>query len=89
MTRADFERLIATDLDRIAAAADATLARAGLCYGDIDAVFTTGGTSQVPAVRRLFVDRFGEGKLHASHPLQSVASGLALYAADRVRHRAA
>ena len=89
VTRDDFERLIAPDLGRIAAAADATLARAGLAFNDIDAVFTTGGTSQVPAVRRLFVDRFGEGKLHASHPLQSVASGLALYAADRVRGGAA
>ena len=83
VTRAEFERLIAPDLARIAAAADDTLARAGLGYGDIDAVFTTGGTSQVPAVRRLFVERFGEAKLHAAHPLQSVASGLALYAADR------
>ncbi len=89
VTRDDFERLIAPDLDRIAAAADATLGRAGLTYGDVDAVFTTGGTSQVPAVRRLFVERFGDSKLHASHPLQSVASGLALYAADRVRDRAA
>ena len=89
VTRGEFERLIAPDLDRIAAAADSTLARAGLATRDIDAVFTTGGTSQVPAVRRLFVERFGEDKLHASHPLQSVASGLALYAADRVRDRAA
>ncbi len=89
VTRADFENLIAPDLARMAAAADGTLARAGLGYGDIDAVFTTGGTSQVPAVRRLFVERFGEAKLHAAHPLQSVASGLALYAADRAQGRTA
>ena len=88
VTRAEFERLIAPDLARIAGAADDTLARAGLGTGDIDAVFTTGGTSQVPAVRRLFVERFGEAKLHAAHPLQSVASGLALYAADRAAGRA-
>jgi len=87
VTRAEFERLIAPDLARIAAAADDTLARAGLGYGDIDAVFTTGGTSQVPAVRRLFVERFGADLLHTAHPLQSVASGLALYAADRARGR--
>ncbi len=82
VTRAEFETLIAPDLARIAESADATLARAGLGVDDIDAVFTTGGTSQVPAVRRLFVERFGEARLHSSHPLQSVASGLALYAAD-------
>ena len=85
VTRAEFETLIAPDLARIAESADATLARAGLGVDDIDAVFTTGGTSQVPAVRRLFVERFGEARLHSSHPLQSVASGLALYAADLAR----
>ncbi len=89
VTRTEFEQLIRSDLARIADAADATVARAGLRYEDIDAVFTTGGTSQVPAVRRLFVDRFGEARLHAAHPLQSVASGLALYAADRARAKAA
>ncbi len=87
VTRAEFERLIAPDLARIAAAADDTLARAGLGHGDVDAVFTTGGTSQVPAVRRLFLGRFGAHRLHTAHPLQSVASGLALYAADRARGR--
>ena len=89
LTRAEFERLIAPDLARMGKAADDTLRRAGLAHRDIDAVFTTGGTSQVPAVRRLFVERFGEGRLHAAHPLQSVASGLALLAADRVAERAA
>ena len=83
----EFERLIAPDLARMGEAADDTLRRAGLAHGDVDAVFTTGGTSQVPAVRRLFVERFGEDKLHAAHPLQSVASGLALYAADRAAGR--
>ena len=83
MTRAEFERLIAPDLARIAEAADDTLARAGLGTGGIDAVFTTGGTSQVPAVRRFFVERLARPSSMPLTPLQSVASGLALYAADR------
>ena len=48
-------------------------------------VFMTGGTSHVPAVRQLFVDRFGDDRLHTGNPFQSVASGLALLAADRSR----
>ncbi len=88
VARSDFEALIAPDLRRIAEAAEATLQRAGLKAEDIEAVFTTGGTSQVPAVRRIFVDRFGPEKIHTAHPLQSVASGLALYAADRSRAKA-
>lgn len=88
VTRAEFEHLISPDLDRIAAAADDTLAEARLGRGAIDAVFLTGGTSQVPAVRRIFTERFGADRIHTAHPLQSVASGLALYAADRARNGA-
>ena len=85
VTRADFERFIAGDLTRIAAATDAALVQAGLATGDIDAVFLTGGTSYVPAVRALFVERFGPERLHGGNAFQSVASGLALLAADRAR----
>ncbi len=87
VTRADFERFIADDLARIGQAADAALERAGLGAGEVDAVFLTGGTSYVPAVRRLFADRFGDARLHAGNAFQSVASGLALLAADRARGR--
>ncbi len=85
VTRAEFEGFIADDLARIAGAADAALAEAGLGVDDIDAVFLTGGTSYVPAVRRLFVERFGDARLHTGNAFQSVASGLALLAADRAR----
>jgi len=35
----------------------------GLAFADIDRVFLTGGSSFVPAVRRIFVDRFGGAKV--------------------------
>lgn len=85
VTRADFEGFIAPDLARIAEAVDQVLADAGLGVSDVDAVFMTGGTSYVPAVRRLFVDRFGPERLHTGNAFQSVASGLALLAVDRAR----
>jgi hypothetical chaperone protein len=88
VTRADFENWIADDLRRIASAMDATLAKAKLRDGEVDAVFMTGGTSYVPAVRKLFTDRFGPEKIHFGNAFQSVASGLALMAADRVRQAA-
>lgn len=88
VTRRDFERFIAPDLSRIAASVDAALTAAGLAAADIDAVFMTGGTSYVPAVRQLFVERFGPKRLHTGNAFQSVASGLALLAADRWRKRA-
>ncbi|MDX7950717.1 Hsp70 family protein [Lichenihabitans sp. Uapishka_5] len=85
VTRADFESFIADDLRRIAEAVEAALTQAGCGPGDIDAVFMTGGTSHVPAVRRLFSDRFSVDRIHVGEAFQSVASGLALVAADRAR----
>jgi len=84
--RGDFENWIAADLAKIAHALDSALAAAKLSERDIDAVFMTGGTSFVPAVRRLFLDRFPPERLHLGDAFQSVASGLALLAADRSRH---
>ena len=46
--------------------------------GAVDVVFTTGGSSLVPAVRRLFERRFGADRIQAGDEFQSVAKGLAL-----------
>lgn len=86
ISRADFERIIDGDLARIAAALEEALAASGSAPSDIDAVFLTGGTSYVPAVRRLFAERFGPERIHGGNAFQSVASGLALLAADRSRN---
>jgi hypothetical chaperone protein len=83
--RDDFESWIAADVAKIAATMDAGLAAAGLDPADIDAVFMTGGTSFVPAIRRIFMDRFAKERIHFGDAFQSVASGLAVMAADRAR----
>ena len=83
VTRAEFEGWIAGDLARIDGAVDEALAQAGLDESGIDAVFITGGTSYVPAVRGLFDRRFPADRIHQGDAFQSVASGLALLAADR------
>ena len=46
--------------------------------GDIDNVFLTGGSSFIPAVRRIFATRFGPDRLADGENFQSVAFGLAL-----------
>ena len=79
--RSDFEDWIAPDLQRLEAAVSEALNRAGLPA--IDRVFLTGGTSFVPAVRRLFEDRFGAGKVSGGGEFVSVAEGLALIGRDR------
>jgi hypothetical chaperone protein len=83
ITRSQFERWIAEDVAAIDAAMERALASAGVTDAGIDAVFMTGGTSYVPAVRRLFTARFGAERIHFGNAFQSVASGLALLARDR------
>ncbi len=82
LSRADFETWIAADLQQINGTVDAALSAADLSEASIDAVFMTGGTSFVPAVRRLFERRFPPDRIHQGDAFQSVASGLALLAAD-------
>ena len=81
--RADFEGWIGEELASIGSTVDGVLASANLGPKDVDRVFMTGGTSMVPAVRAIFAARFGEAKLAGGEELTSVASGLALRAADR------
>ncbi|HEY8564696.1 MAG TPA: Hsp70 family protein [Beijerinckiaceae bacterium] len=82
ITRQDFERWIAPDVERIAATLDESLDQAGIGADAIDRVFLTGGTSFVPAIRRLFVGRFGEERLTSADQFESIASGLALIGQD-------
>jgi hypothetical chaperone protein len=78
VSRGDFESWIAPDLLRIAETIDAVLAKTGLHAQQIDHVFLTGGSSLIPAVRRLFEQRFGEGRIASGNELTSIAHGLAL-----------
>lgn len=80
VTRADFERWIADDVARMAAAVDDALADANVAPAAINRVFLTGGTSLVPAVRRLFEQRFGADRIVSGGELTSIAHGLALIA---------
>jgi hypothetical chaperone protein len=83
LKRSDFDHWINDDIIAIRDAMQRALTRATISDNAVDAVFLTGGTSYVPAVRRLFTERFGEEKIHIGNAFQSVASGLALIARDR------
>ncbi|WP_291366159.1 Hsp70 family protein [Acetobacter sp. UBA5411] len=76
--RSDFERWIAPDLAQFGDAIDLAIERSNLTPDQIDRVFLTGGTSFVPAVRELFIQRFGADKVELGGEFVSVAEGLAL-----------
>lgn len=82
--RADFEAWIAPELAQFSGAVDQALAEAGLPAEAVDRVFLTGGSSLVPAVRRLFEARFGAARVAHGGEFVSVAEGLALIGAERV-----
>ena len=76
ITRADFERFSQPLLDELSACTARVLEQARVAADQIQSVFLTGGSSQIPAVRRLFAARFGEGKLRTADAFTSVAEGL-------------
>jgi hypothetical chaperone protein len=78
VSRSDFEGWIAPDLQRIGETLDLALANAGREASQIDQVFLTGGSSLIPAVRRVFERRFGPGRIATGNELTSIAHGLAL-----------
>jgi molecular chaperone DnaK (HSP70) len=83
VARAEFEHWIGRELAAIEGAVDEALTSAALAPAQIDRVFLTGGSSFVPAVRRLFVERFGEERISTGAELESIASGLSLMGAER------
>lgn len=85
VSRADFESWIKEDLRSIENCVDGLLRTAGVDARSVDCVFLTGGSSFVPSVRRIFADRFGQQRLRGGNEFTSVASGLALRAAEALR----
>jgi hypothetical chaperone protein len=75
--RAEFETWIEEELRKIRDCIDRLLG-ASITSRDVDRVFLTGGTSLVPAVRRIFEERFGAEKISGGSEFTSVARGLAL-----------
>lgn len=78
VSRAQFETWIVPDIARIEASVDAALKKADVAPDAIDRVFLTGGSSLIPAIRRIFATRFGEARLASGGELTSIAHGLAL-----------
>lgn len=82
--RQDFELWIAEELEQIESCVDALLKSCAIEPRDVDMVFLTGGSSFVPAVRRIFDVRFGPERIRTGNEFTSVAMGLALKASNRL-----
>ena len=80
--REEFESWIIDDLESIERCVDGLLETTGISPGAVDRVFLTGGTSFVPAVRRIFETRFTQPRVRTGNEFTSVARGLALRALE-------
>ncbi len=89
LTRAEFEAIIAGDLAEVRVTMERALTDAGVDRSQVDAVFLTGGTAQIPAVQRLFAEELGGDKLRSQDFLTSVALGLGIDARRRHGDRSA
>jgi len=85
VSRARFESWIGDELAAIETGVDQLLKSTGAVPAAVDKVFLTGGSSFVPAVRRIFSSRFGEAKIQTGGEFTSVARGLVLRARDLAR----
>jgi hypothetical chaperone protein len=82
VTRLEFESWIDRDLHIIEESIDKLLKTSSIDPRSVDCVFLTGGSSFVPAVRRIFETRFGKDRIRGGNEFTSVAHGLALRAAE-------
>jgi hypothetical chaperone protein len=85
---ADALRALDADLDRIVAAARATVAQAGVAAAAIDTLYLTGGSTGLDMLSERLRRAFPQSRLVRGDRFASVATGLALFAQRRFAGRA-
>jgi len=76
ISRTEFDAINAENFAQIAHCIDDVVAESGVTHQGIDTVFLTGGTSRIPYLRDLFMQRFGAEKLEDRDAFTSVVHGL-------------
>jgi len=83
VSRSQFEDWIDPEVSQISRCVDRLLMTCNVATEDVDAIFMTGGSSFVPAVRKLFAQKFrAETPVRAGQEFTSVAEGLAIHALE-------
>ncbi len=84
ITRSEFESLISSDIARIEMLIETVLDEAKFEASDVEKVLLAGGSSRIPAVRRLLKEMFGYEPTLAGNVDECVCLGAALYAGIRL-----
>ncbi len=80
ISRADFEAMIAKDIDRALSMTSRVLAEAGLSALEVDEIALVGGSTLIPVVQRRVKRLFGREPNTTVNPLDAVAIGASLHA---------
>ncbi len=80
LSRAKFEELIGSLLDRVRGPVEAALKDAKLSKSDIDEVILVGGSTRIPAVKKLVQEMLGKAPNQSVNPDEVVALGAAVQA---------
>jgi hypothetical chaperone protein len=80
LRREELEQAIRADYTAIQRCMHDVLRNANVSPAQVRSVFLTGGSAQIPVIRRMFADEFGEQALKSHDYLTSVALGLGLTA---------
>jgi len=80
ISRGEFELIADDKFEQIRACIDDTLCRAKVSPQEIDSVLLTGGSSFIPGIQKIFLDKFGDKKLLPIDAFTSVAYGLGIIA---------
>jgi hypothetical chaperone protein len=83
ITKAEFELSIEELIQQIAKIISVTIEDAGVSPGDIDAIFMTGGSSLIPAVRKSIFSLMPNARLIEGDKFGSVAMGLTISAREK------
>jgi hypothetical chaperone protein len=76
VSKAEFENAIVLHVERIQHTINSTLQKAGILPHQIDAIFMTGGSSLIPAVRKSIIASMPQARLIEGDKFGSVAMGL-------------
>ncbi len=82
LSRSEFENWIEPEVRQIAECVNRLLSKCNVTPRDVDTIFMTGGSSFVPAVRKIFASKFTGATIRAGQEFTSVAEGLALHALE-------
>jgi len=80
LEQAEFAHIIEYELEKMLDSIEEAEAAAQITSDQIDCVLTTGGTSLIPAIRNMLVERYGQERLLQRDTFTSVATGLAVVA---------